>query len=576
MVRIENVGDYLDLADTQARLHSGNPYQVMEGARRVAEIEQRPPQNIVATLRTNTYGLAGELGKRELLSLRFPRLGVPTGKLVLSGNDPMAEVALRCDETVVPFVADIGPLRWSGRVNVAHDDFGDPDKPDTVECELLHDKAWLTRVVGYPWWFLPLQIQGPPSKGIAFGNAITVIKYLFTSQFLRVQLGLWEFLNNILSLNLNPAAWIGTLLANDANPLDLRDISRMAITPVYICRGGRGWKDTSPFISLNWKMEDLLTIVEQTCRDCGLTIEVWLWEPGMEQPDEQAQKFNLLTRPTICVDVHDRQGVSGFSGTWVDGLQRTFVDLIDSMLGEVLKPFLNPGNEYAPRGVNIAPALGVHWTKPWVLFNADNPDSGVRGRISHHASVAFRTITGGKSPAWFNRLVDNSIAFFIDMLSIVIGVTGIPSSVLEGAFNDLWFAYMLTDNFGRRMKEGLFAFPEVFKATGSGSYTLEAFFQQKTLQFDTAPYASAKVMVDNCFPYEFGRDTFPGGYATVIKRGKVLSDFVEDAEFIDTGDEYAKLVYQIGDGRAEDAPAAKIHRRLGDIQAGISLALFAN
>ncbi|MGE2733856.1 hypothetical protein [Mycolicibacterium vaccae] len=576
MARIEDVGDYLDLADTQRRLLSQNPYEVMGAARQVAEIEQRPPQDIVATLRTNTCKVAGEVGDREYLKLGFPRIGVPTGTLILKGADPMAEVALRCSETVVPFVADIGPLRWSGRVDIAHDKFGDPDKPDTVECTLLHDKAWLTRVCAWPWWFMPLQIQGPPSRGVAFGNAIEVIKYLFASQFLRVQLGLWEAINNLISLNLDWRAWIGTVLANDANKLDPRDVKRLAVTPVYVVRRNPGESDTSPFISLNWKMEDLLSVVEQTCRDCGLTIEVWLWEPGMEQPDEYAKRSNLLKAPTVCVDVKDRQGVTGFSGTWWDGLQRTFVDLIDSMLGEVLKPFLNPKNEYAPRGVNIAPALGVHWKKPWTVFNADHPDSGVRGTISHHGAVAWRTITGGKSPAWFNRMIDNSIAFVIDMISIVIGITGIPSSVLEGAFNDLWMAYQLTDNFDRRVKQGPFGWPEVFKATGSGSYTLEAFFQQKALQFDTAPYASAQIVVDNCFPYELGRDVFPGGMSTVIRRGRVLSDFIENAELEDSGDKYAKVTYQIGDGRAEEAPASKIQRRLGDIQAGVNIALLAN
>lgn len=576
MARIKDVGDYLDLADTQARLLSNNPHEVMAAARQIQELEQRPPQDIIATLRTNTYQTAGELGNRQYLRLTFPRLGMPDGTLILDGQDPMADVALRCDETVVPFVTDIGPIRWSGRVDVATDKFGDATKPDTVECKLLHDKAWLTRVCAWPWWFSPLQIQGPPSRGVAFGNAISVIKYLFTSQFLRIQLGLWDLINNLVSLNLDWRTYFANLIVNDANPLDIRDVTRLAVTPCYVVRGGEGWVDTSPFISLDWKMEDLLSVVDQTCRDCALTIEAWLWEPGMEQPDGLAKKLNLLTRPTICIDVKDRQGVTGFSGTWLDGLQRTFVDLVDSMLGNVLKPFLNPKNEYAPRGVNIAPALGQHYTLPWTVFNCDHPDSGVKGEVSHHSSVAWRTITGGKSPAWFNRLIDNTLAFWIDMISIVIGVTGIPSSVLEGAFNDLWMAYQLTDNFERRMAEGPFGFPEIFKATGSGSYTLESFFQQKTLQFDTAPYASGKVVVDNCYPYEFGRDCFPGGMATLIRRGKLFSDFIENAVLEDSNEQYAKITYQIGDGQAEEASAAKIQRRLGDLQTGVNIALLAN
>lgn len=577
MPRVDNLADYLDVAEVQRKLLSANPHEVMEAAREAGRIDSAPPSNVVCTVRTNTYKLAGEASNRKSLQVSWPRLPVPTGKLVLDGGDPLADVVLNCHDTVVPVVIDAGPLRWSGRVDVAHDKFGDPNQPDTVECDLVHDKVWLTRAVAFPWWFMPLQWQGPPTRGVAFGNAISVIKYLFGSTFLRIQLGLWEAINNLLSLNLDWRTWAGSLLMqNPGEELELRDIVQMATTPVYVVPSA-GWNDTSPFISLNWRMDELLQLVTKTCEDNGLYIHVYLWEPGMPQPDPFAEATNLLRVPTIVVDVLDRMQISGFSGTFADGLQRTAVDLIGSMFGEALKPFLDPNNEaqYAPDGVNIAPVFGLHAVKPWNVYNADHPRSGVRGVVSHHHPIAWRTITGGKSPAWLNATVDATLAWLIDMLTIVLGVTGIPGTILDGAFHDIAFAFQQTDNFDRRMKLGIYGLPEVFIPTGSGSYTLEAFFQQKSAQYDTRGYISGAIVVDNCFPYELGRDTFPGALSTFIRRGRIVTDFNENVTLIENRGEATRLELQIGDGKAEDAPSTKIQRRLGDIQAGVNVALMA-
>ena len=400
MPRIDNIGDFMDLAEYQARINSANPHEVIKAATEVALLDQHPPTDIVCSIRTNTYKQAGEASDYESLQINFPRLQIPTGRLWLKGNDVNADTVLNCSQTVVPVVIDIGPLRWSGRVDVAHDAFGDPDEADYIDCELLHDKAWLTRIMAWPWWFMPIQVQGPPNRGVAFGGAISVIKYLIASQALRLQLGLWELVNNLGSLNLDYRTWFGTLLMqNPGEKLELRDILQAVTTPIYVVPTNPLF-DTSPFISLNWRMDEIWTLVSKTCEDNGLTIDVTLWEPGMPQPDPLAAALNLLRVPTIVVDVKDRMGVTGFSGTFLDGIQRTVVDIADSMFGEILDPFLNPRGEYAPDGVNIAPLLGVHYVRPWMVFNADIREAGIKGVVSHHHPIAWSVITGGKSPKW--------------------------------------------------------------------------------------------------------------------------------------------------------------------------------
>lgn len=175
-----------------------------------------------------------------------------------------------------------------------------------------------------------------------------------------------------------------------------------------------------------------------------------------------------------------------------------------------------------------------------------------------------------------NDLIDATLAWIIDMIMIVVGFTGVPGTLLDGAFHDILFAFQVHQNFNRRVKLGPYGFPEKFFPTGSGSYTLDAFFQGKAAMYDTRGYVSGQVEVQNCFPYELGRDGFPGARASYIRRGKIFDDFIENVELIDNRGQRARVVYQIGDGKAEDAPITKVQRRIIGIQDSINILLMAS
>jgi len=148
------------------------------------------------------------------------------------------------------------------------------------------------------------------------------------------------------------------------------------------------------------------------------------------------------------------------------------------------------------------------------------------------------------------------------MLMIVVGFTGVPGSIFDGMFNDIFLAFQLTENFGRRVKLGPYGFPEKFWPTGSGSYTLDAFFAQKAAMWDSRGWVSGQLEFENGYPYELGRDIFPGALATYVRRGKMFVDFVENAVLTDDRNKRAKLTIQIGDGKSEEAPVTKIQRKL--------------
>lgn len=560
-----------------------SPAQVaIEAADKLAAAELTAPTDLVCLFYDRVYKVRGECGDYISLQVAKPRHLVETGNLVMKGDDALALDALKCHEEVVPVTVEIGNFFWSGRVKIAHDRFGRGDEADTVVCELEGDRAWLTKIIAWPNFLLPIQVQFP-NRGVAFGPAISVIRWLVAAQTFRIQAGLWDLLNNLGSLNLDWRSWFGTFLMADVlgpdGHFNLADILRVLRTPIYVVQTDIKNAipgllfDTSPFIAINWRMDKIADLIDQIVKDNGLVVEVALWRPGDPQPDEN-MAFPL-TVPTIVVDVKDRTGIVGPTHTFLDGILHTLIDLQDSVFGEITQPFLNPANEPVPEGFNIAPILGLHWVPPWAIFMADHPQSGCWGQISHHHPLAWRTIIGGKSPKWMNDIINATMSWILDSIMIIIGLSGIPSTLLDGLFNDVLLAFQLADNMTRRIKLGPYGYPEAFAPTGHSPYNVDAIFALKREQWNNRGYVSAIVNFDNGYPYKVGKDLFVGSMASVVRRGKVYTDFVENIVVVDERDG-TKVEVQIGDGIAEEHSSVKTYRNVTKALENINILMLSS
>lgn len=561
------------LQDYEDRINS-DPVTAISAARMMAELENKETstQDIVVTVYDKFCHPMWEVGDYSELNCNFPRNQVPTGRLKLPRKSPAADTILKCDKTTVPITIQIGLLRWSGRVKVAHDNFNMPNQGDFVECELEGDYAWLTKILAWPNFLAPLQVQFPP-RGLAIGPAISVLKWVLGTQAFRLQSGIWDLVNDLFSGDLDWHAWFSNNLINkDAG---IKGIMNTLRTPIYVVPTNPLF-DTSPFISVNWRMDKISSIFEQQLEDNGLVCEVNLWLPGDPQPDNSAilKKFPLKV-PTIVVDIKDREGVVGRTGTFLDGIMRTLVDVGDAMFGEALRPFLNPKGQYAPYGVNIAPRLGLNFIKPWAVFMADDPRSGIWGKLSHHTPECWRVIIGGKSPAWMNQLMDAFFSWILDMIMIVVGLTGIPSNLFDGLFNDVLMAFQLADNYKRRLEMGPYGYPEVF-IPGAAPYNIDAVLALAREMFKTRGYVSGQCTFRNGVPYEVGRDLFPGALASIIRNGYLFTDYIYNIVVNDTRQERADVFVQIGDGKMEEPPATKVQRRLANLMEAVNILTLAN
>jgi hypothetical protein len=553
-----------------AALNGSDAVAASTAALSLALEDQQVPTDIDVEVYDKWYNSQGGAGNYIRLQASLPRLKLPTAQLTLMGGDPLAPAVIECETTVVPVTITFsgGALRWSGRVTVALDKINS-DGTETVECQLVGDLAMLDHILVFPEPFLPIEVQ--PSEAIYIGPVITVLKTMVAENCLRLQLGLWELFNNLGSLDLDWRTWFGTLLMQPG--FSLTTLMQMVTTPVCVTFTNP-LRDTSVWVAIHGRMDTCWKLMTQQLKDNGLYASMDLWLPGEPQPSGVAWD---LTTPTLVFNIRDYQGVTGPTGTVLDGAIEDVVTLAGSLLGGVVAPFLNPANEYIPPGSNIviAPTLGVNFTPPWVVFNADVDDSGlVALELAHHHPLAWQLVMGGRSPQWLNDLLNATMEWLIDILMMVIGITGISDTLLDGVLSNTFFAFMTWELFDMRVALGPFGFPEKFFPS-QDTYSLDAVMAAITASWDVRGYPAAKVTFINGMPFTLGRDLFPGAMVSLIRRGTLFTDYLDEIEIIDDASNRGKVTGQIGDGRREEAPMEIVQRKLVMLEEDINLMLLA-
>lgn len=546
-----------DINALNEQLIHGDLISRADAAEKIARRNEALPPQWTCTIYDKLWRSQGEAGDFMEASGSSPRNSLPSATLKLKGDDPFISTMMNCRKTMVGVTMETQGLRFAYYVDTHDYEFKDGAWTGTAHLLGIWDILNYYQI--WPDNWLPIQAQIFPFA-IFIGPICTVIENMIAETSLRLQIGLWEFVNNALSLNPDIRAWFGTLLQSNGNLLE------MLKTPVYVVRTNPFF-DTSPLVARTVRMESCATVIKDLTRAYGVDVHVDLWLPGDEQPDEWTKTipFMALDQPTYVVTVKDRSQIVGPTGTILDSIIKTVVDLEGSLLGDVMDPILNPNNEYVPEGMFIAPLLGVHFVKPWVLLVA--PDMGKKGsintcKISDHTPRGWQHIIGGRSPKWLNDLMNALFAWIIDAISILIGFIGIPSNLIEGFMNNALFAFQLIEHYSRRNEVGPYhPCIEVFHATNSAPYNIETLFAFINAFWDSRGYTSVQATFRNGDVYTLGKDVFPGQLVSIayMNRTKLYTDYIEMLAW--RIDETTRDIWvQVGDGKAKKSPLAK-HQR---------------
>jgi hypothetical protein len=236
-----------------------------------------------------------------------------------------------------------------------------------------------------------LQTQ-PFSHAVFIWALCTVLEAMVSECALRIQSGLWEFVNNALSLNPDMRAWFGTLLQTiQNNGGSFGTITTALKHPVYVVRTNP-FLDTSPLVARTVRMETCGAVIGDITKAYGVDTSMDLWLPGDPQPDAWAN----LTQPTYVFSTKDRSQIEGPFGNVLDSVLRTVVDLEGSLLGHA-RPAAQPEaarTRRCPTGRSRPRLLGVNFVAPYAIVVA--PDEGedsaiISCKIGHHTPDGLAT-----------------------------------------------------------------------------------------------------------------------------------------------------------------------------------------
>lgn len=508
------------------------------------------------------YRQAGEPADYVSLAWDSPRNKVETATLVLKGNDPLNDHMMKAYEEVIPVTVavndDPSNRVWAGRVDTFDDAI--VNGVNTVTYNLIGDYNWSNKILCWPNFLAPLIAQFP-HDAVFIGPAVSCVLVMYEEQTFRLQSGIWDFLNNIIG---DPRSWFGDLaMGQDL----LTPIAVNLVDPLF---------DTSKWVSFHGRMDNTNQLTEPILKDNGLHLSFDIWFPGEPQPLNDFASlggFIQLQRPTIVINCKDRSGLTGVTGTFADGALFSLLDLENSLLGNVLSPFLGQAGPWVPEGLNVAPNLGLDFVPPWAVFYPDAPFTGgiTEMHFYGHHPLAYTVLGGGKSPKWMNDLINATLEYLLDALMMAAGFSGIPNNILNGVFDDVLLAFQQIENWDRRVKLGPYGYPEFFVSTGASAFTLDMYMGLRSAMWDTRGYHCATVTVNNGYPYTLGKDIAKGQLCSIVRRGKIYTDYIDQIAGKDDRGARAQITYTIGDGQSWESPVAKLQRRIAGFQAAINI-----
>lgn len=553
------------LTKWNAALASGNPFRIAQTARSLADLKNKVDTDFHFRVCDKMWVPMGEIGS-DLIRGRGtdPRNNTPTGELVLKGSSDLIPTFMGCRNTMVGVEVETAGLKFPFYVKTHKYAYKDSAWTGNVELRGIWDI--LNYYVIWPSWWLPIQAQ-PFSHAVFFWALCTCLENMVAECSMRIQSGWLEFINNGLSLNPDISAWFGTILqALERDGLSPQTFTRMLKTPMYVSRHNP-FLDTSPLYGRTVRMETVGKVITEATRPYGVDTRVDLWRPGDPQPDAYAN----LDRPTYVFSTRDRSQITGPFGNVLDSVLRTVVDLGGS-LGGIFNRVVDqvPGMD----GVFTSDLLGVDFEQPYAIMIAPDQkmledgtvvseDSAIiECEITDHTPEGWQHIIGGRSPKWLNDLMNATFAWLIDSLMIVVGFSGIPSDLLAGFLNNAFFAFQLVQVYQVRDDVGPYhPAIERFYPTESAPYNIETVFAFINAIFDARGYTTAVVKFRNGAQYALGRDIFKGGLMSLVylARTKMVTDYIELVEW-DIDENKRDVLVQLGDGRKDEAPLAKIQR----------------
>lgn len=324
------------------------------------------------------------------------------GDIVLRGDDWLVDFMRRDVRRDEDLHITIDPYphrrnwrwRWGAKVTNVRVKRGE-DGLRTVTLECSHNREHYKHIYFGATPFCDVSVQ-PIKAWLLPANTRTAIA---TTLFINLARNYWPLLA-LPTQALNPGAWVGEAsnLLN-VNPLNW---------PIQ-CQFVNPLTDQSRFTVVMSRWSDAHSVTDSLLRDAGCHVRAYTWltededSPHPELAAIVGQEAARPTRNCVVLAVEDASGVTGPTGTLLDGAINLFASTVDSGVVEqlaVLDPEFFDKNGDGVTDPLVRKLLRVAPKVPDITFRDTERSSIISSEHSMFRSKASKILTGGKSPGW--------------------------------------------------------------------------------------------------------------------------------------------------------------------------------
>lgn len=430
------------------------------------------------------------------------------------------------EDATIPITVNTKAFRWDGYVtkaSIMRDDNG----IETIDIEAIHCWQHIASISLWASPFAPIFAQFPRHHYVIGPTRTLAVTYL-AANLIRLQ-AQYGFLDP------GGAMWPITIVPVDV----LRDTSMWA--------AGKARFD----------MADTLLVPLADDADVVLTARFYIHG----EDDQPAPAYYTLDRHTVVLEAVDKSGVTGPTGTLLDGILTFFESFLDDGTTPVRYPNFGAQSEYEAVYASSGP-LGTQKAFPWVWYLEGEYSGLGAGEVALHKPTAIDIIVGGKSPGWVNAGIEIAIKNLLSWLGLLIGVPGLDS-LYQGQLDDVFLAFMVYRNSERARKAGPFAFRELYITGSQKAFTLDGLMAGLQGLHLTRGYTSQKVSIGDGRPYTLGKDFGLGDQIGFQLGDQIFTDYVTEMSFTDNRQDGARWELTIGDGSDEEDSVVKAWGRLG-------------
>ena len=524
-----------------------------------ALIDQVPPismedRGIVGSWRTEAeievrrwigddpMGLEGYCNDYVVGSFEFAENEAGPGQIEVPHNSKWAKVFANCDNENVFVHALINGKWWTGRVDKCRK--VRKGKKRTVIAELISDYVWLESMFCWPNNFAPLGIQWPKKNVKLMPTKSMIEAYLFEVLF-RLQAfgsGLYRF----------PIGFFDDPGKNWWS-MNVKDWAQ----PCMVIPGNVLF-DTTRWNTLLARMTPLDELFRDVMYDEHIVLSAQAWVKGR---DPQPSPDITLEKSCIFFKVEDKRGVVGRTGTIHDGLFNTVIDTLDPLVVSIVGAFTETSEMYS-----LSKFFGTDPKDPWVVIREDDLDDDIEeSEVIINSPQAHTGIVGGQSPEWLNKGIELVANAAIGGILAMAGISFL-SDLVSGELADIALAFQSQTDERLRSKFGIFTLPEAYSGSGSSAYTFDAVQALRKIMFETRPYRSFSVTLNDGKPFVPFKHFDIGDPIGWEDEGEIHVDYVRRITVELSREKHTRITIRVGDDQGMKDPMENMIKRIQGVK----------